>query len=134
MGAISPQVEAMRKMGLTEEEITDILKTDKEIDQGANLFPLDPELEVGAKKARRADRTDTPKPANRERKEDTDKRTLLNALRGSVETLCDNVEIINPEREFSFTFGGRKFKVTLSCPRNQWGHFAAGQKIMLDKL
>lgn len=118
MGAISPQVEAMRKMGLTEEEITDILKTDKEIDQGANLFPLDPELEVGAKKARRADRTDTPKPANRERKEDTDKRTLLNALRGSVETLCDNVEIVNPEREFSFTFGGRKFKVTLSCPRS----------------
>ena len=117
MGVYDPQVQAMRKAGFTEEEITDMLKCDKEIDRGANLFPLDPELEPGAKKARRADRTDTPKKAVRERKEDTDKQTLINALTGSLECLCDDIEIINPEREFLFTFGGRKFKVVLSAPR-----------------
>lgn len=122
MGAISPQVEAMRKIGLTEEEIADILKADKEIDQGANLFPLDPELEVGAKKARRADRTDTPKPANRERKEDTDKRKIILLLASALG--CVRTEdVINPEREFTFKWNGRKFKVTLSCPRSQWGQF-----------
>lgn len=108
----------MQKLGMTEEEIADVLKCDKEIDRGAKLFELSEELQAGAKKARRADRTDTPKPAKRERKDDTDKQTLINALVGAVEPLCGNLEIINPEREFSFTFGERKFKVTLSVPRS----------------
>lgn len=116
MGADSPQVQAMRKMGCTEEEIADILKCDKEIDRGADLFPLAEELQAGAKKARRADRTDTPKPRTKE--EDVDKRYLLSLC---FETLCDNIngdmEIVNPEREFLFTYNERKYKVVLSCPR-----------------
>ena len=127
MGVYDPQVQAMRKAGFTEEEIADVLKCDKEIDRGANLFPLDPELEPGAKKARRADRTDTPKPVVRERKEDNDKRFLIDSLVWAVTTdiehagdnvLATDVEILNTEREFLFTYNGRKFKVTLSCPRN----------------
>lgn len=118
MGVIDPQVLALQKIGCTEEEIADVLKCDKEIDRGAKLFELDKELEPGAKKARRADRTDTPKKAVRERKEDTDKQTLINALTASLECLCDDIEIVNPEREFLFTFGGRKFKVVLSAPRS----------------
>ena len=107
----------MRKQGYTEEEITDMLKCDREIDRGADLFPLDPELEPGAKKARRADRTDTPKKAVRERKEDTDKRKIILLLASALG--CVRTEdIVNPEREFLFTWNGRKFKVTLSCPRN----------------
>ena len=39
MGANSPQAERMRKQGYTEEEIEDMLKCDKEIDQGVDLFP-----------------------------------------------------------------------------------------------
>ena len=117
MGANSPQAERMRKQGYTEEEIADILKCDREIDRGADLFPLDPELEPGAKKARRADRTDTPKKAVRERKEDTDKRKIILLLASALG--CVRTEdVINPEREFLFTWNGRKFKVTLSCPRN----------------
>ena len=121
MGANLPptsQVESLRKLGLTDIEIADVLKCDKEIDQGAKLFELEKELEPGAKKARRADRTDTPKKAVRERKEDTDKQTLLNALCGAVDPLCDNLQVVNPEREFLFTFAGRKFKVVLSAPRS----------------
>ena len=121
------QVERMRAQGYTEEEIEDMLKADREIDRGADLFPLDPELEKGAKKGRRADRTDTPKKANRERKPNDDKRFLIDALVWAVTTdieqagdnvLATDVEIINPEREFLFTYNGTKYKVTLACPRS----------------
>ena len=127
MGVIDPQIQAMRKVGMTEEEIADVLKCDKAIDRGEKLFSLVPELEQGAKKARRADRTDTPKPIVRERKEDNDKRFLIDALVWAVTTdtenagdnvLATDLEILNTEREFLFTYNGRKFKVTLSCPRN----------------
>ena len=128
MGADSPQVQAMRKMGCTEEEIADMLKCDKEIDRGADLFPLAEELQAGAKKARRADRTDTPKKADRTRAEDKDKRRLIEYFRNALENevrvsetdfdcVATKVEIVNPEREFLFTYCGRKYKVVLSCPR-----------------
>lgn len=112
------QVERMRAQRYAEEEIADMLKCDKEIDRGADPFPLDPELEAGAKKARRADRTDTPKKANRERRIDPDKVEIIGVLNDAVCDLADDVgEVVN-EREFLFIYNGRKFKVTLSCPRS----------------
>ena len=122
MGAQIPSpVERMRAQGYTEEEIEDMLKADREIDRGADLFPLSADLEKGAKKARRADRTDTPKKAVRERKPNEDKRILLeqlvNAIGGSpIHAQC---EITNQEREFLFTYNGIKYKVVLSVPRGQ---------------
>lgn len=118
----TPQVQAMRKCGMTEDEILDVLIADKEIDQGAKLFELDKELQAGAKKARRADRTDTPKP--RERKPNEDRQFLLRVLLKALENHDDEgfgtefqSEIINPEREFLFTYNGTKYKVVLSAPR-----------------
>lgn len=133
MGANLPptsQIESLRKLGLTDIEIADVLKCDKEIDQGAKLFELEKELEPGAKKARRADRTDTPKQAVRERKPNEDKRRLVEFLKNALENeIClsvtdtdyigTTVEIINPEREFLFTYNGTKYKVVLSVPRGQ---------------
>lgn len=130
MGANAPsKADRMRAQGYTEEEIEDMLKCDKEIDRGVDLFPLDPALEPGAKKARRADRTDTPKKANRERKPNEDKRRLVEFLKNALENeislsvtdvdyIGTTVEIVNPEREFLFTYNGTKYKVVLSCPRN----------------
>lgn len=118
-GANAPkQIQAMRNIGMTEEEIADVLKADKAIDQGADLFPLAEELQVGAKKARRADRTDTPKKA--ERKPNEDKRFVLQCLVDGAKdcSTADQFEITNPEREFLFTYNGIKYKVVLSCPRN----------------
>ena len=127
-GANAPkQIQAMRKMGMTEEEIADVLRTDQEIDRGADPFPLAKELQAGAKKARRADRTDTPKPRTREK--DIDKRRLVEFLKNALENeinlsltetdyIGTTVEIVNPEREFLFTYNGKKYKVVLSCPRN----------------
>ena len=127
-GRTPSQTERMRAQGFTEEEIADMLECDRKIDQGENLFPLSAELEKGAKKARRADRTDTPKKAERTRVEDKDKRRLITFLKDALEneinldaTTVDHigtdVEIINPEREFLFTYNGKKYKVILSCPR-----------------
>lgn len=116
MGANAPtQIEALRKLGLSEDEIADVIATDKEIDRGAKLFELASELQAGAKKARQADRTDTPKP--RERKPNEDKATLVNALFNAVLPLCDTYEVTNSEREFLFTYNGIKYKVVLSAPR-----------------
>lgn len=115
----TPQAERMRELGYTEEEIADMLKCDREIDRGADLFPLSADLEQGAKKARRADRTDTPKKAVRERKPNNDKRFILQCLVDGVNdfSTADQFEITNPEREFLFTYNGTKYKVVLSAPR-----------------
>ena len=118
------QVERMRAQGYTEEEIENMLKADREIDRGVDLFPLDPELERGAKKARRADRTDTPKKA--ERKPNADRQFLIRLLTSAIHD-SDNpgfgeelqLETTNAEREFLFTFNGIKYKVVLSVPRGQ---------------
>jgi hypothetical protein len=111
------QKQALRKCGIPEAEWAELEATDKRIDRGEKLFDLDPELEAGAKKARQADR----KPAERkprEKKQDADKETLLNALFSAILPMCENYEIANAEREFSFTFRGKKYKVVLSCPRS----------------
>ena len=117
---MSEQVEAMRKLGMSEEEIADVLESDKRIDRGEKLFELDPELEKGAKKARQADRKPTTYNfQKRERKADTGKRDLISALVGAVAPIADGeVEITNIEREFVFTVNGRKYKVVLSAPRS----------------
>lgn len=111
------QKQALRKCGIPEAEWAELEATDKRIDRGEKLYELDPELEKGAKKARQADR----KPAERkprEKKQDADKETLLNALFSAILPMCESYEVTNPEREFSFTHNGKKYKVVLSCPRS----------------
>ena len=116
---MSKQIEAMRKMGMSEEEIADVLESDKRIDRGEKLFELDPELEKGAKKARQADRKPTTYNfQKRERKADNDKAELVNALFSAILPMCESYEVQNAEREFTFTYHGRKFKVVLSAPRS----------------
>ena len=107
----------MRILNCSEAEAIEIMTADKRIDRGEKLFELDPELEAGAKKARQADRKPTERKP-REKKQDKDKETLLNALFTAILPMCDSYEITNAEREFSFTFCGKKYKVVLSCPRS----------------
>jgi hypothetical protein len=116
--ATEKQLEAMRKCGMSEAEIAEVLATDKEIDRGAKLFELDPELEKGAKKARQADRKPNATPTKRERKPNEDKATLVNALFSAVLPMCETYEVTNAEREFLFTYKGTKYKVVLSAPRS----------------
>ena len=102
-------------------EAKEVLEMDKRIDRGEKLFELPPELEAGAKKARRADRKKV-ETVKRERKPDEDKRELIQYL---VNSLYDaypdldlgNITITNPEREMEFTYNGIKYRLTLMRPR-----------------
>lgn len=111
------QKQALRKCGIPEAEWAELEATDKRIDRGEKLFDLDPELEAGAKKARQADRKPTERKP-REKKMDCEKRTLLTLLYEAILPFCQSYEVTNPEREFSFTHNGKKYKVVLSCPRS----------------
>ena len=120
---LSPQIKAMLKLGLTEAEIEQVLADDKRIDKGEKLFELTAEQEKASKQARKADRAPTVykldnTAGKRSKKADEDKATLMNALFTAILPMCDTYEVTNAEREFCFTYHGRKFKVVLSAPRS----------------
>ena len=109
----------MEVLGVSEEEAREIQQTDREIDRGANPFPLTPEEEKASKEARitAGDKTKR-KATERPKKVDADKTEIISVLDDALCDLVDNVEVINPEREIIFYFNGRKFKITLSAPRS----------------
>lgn len=115
------QIQAMRALGMSEAEITDVLETDKRIDRGEKLFELPDELKAGAKKARQADRKPTVYDfSKRERKPNDSKRAIIAALADTARELADNgeVEVTNIEREMIFVANGVKYKIVLSAPRS----------------
>ena len=110
--------DSMLALGMTDEEAFEAIQDDRRIDKGEKLFELPPELEEGAKKARRAARKPNSKPTHRERKEDEDKQILIKNL---VNVLAENgitdYTITNPERQIDFILNNRKFRIVLSAPR-----------------
>ena len=115
------QVENLRKLGLTDAEIADVLKTDKEIDRGANPFPLSAEQEKASKDARQADRKPTiykldNTNGKRSKKADNVKAEIMRKLLDCFDEY--NPQVVNAEREFTFTYADRKFKIVLSAPHN----------------
>ena len=118
---VNPQIEAMRKLGMDETEIAQVLADDKRIDQGEKLFDLGPNAEKVSKEARNAGRKPTVYQfQKRERKADNVKQGLIELLIEVIkeQPACNSLEIVNPEREFLFVWGGKKYKLTLSCPRS----------------
>ena len=105
----------MRILGISREEAIQLIEDDKRIDRGEKLFELPPELEKGAKKARCvASNKHKKSTAKREKKVDDDKRHLINHFTEGLE----NVNVLNPEREFEFFYNGKKYKLVLSVPRS----------------
>jgi hypothetical protein len=104
-------------LGITREEAIELIQADQEIDKGKKLFELDPELERGAKKARHAPRK-TGTPTKREKKIDNDKRFLVDTLLQALNDNVGEIDIVNPEREITFVFNEKKYKITLSAPRS----------------
>lgn len=116
--AVSAQEAAMRKLGFTDEEIADVIEADKRIDKGEKLFELSKDQEKTASEMRRADRSPTVYNFNkRERKQDNDKRELIEFLTKNLENIGENVQIINKEREILFKFNNKQYKIVLSAPR-----------------
>lgn len=117
----------MCALRISREEAIQVIEDDKRIDKGEKLFELTAEQKAVEKKMRQAPRTAEAKPPKRERKTDNDKRFLIDSLVWALTTdienagdnvLAQNVEIVNPEREFLFTYNEKKYKVVLSAPRS----------------
>jgi hypothetical protein len=107
----------MEKLKCTESEALDIIKTDEEIEKGANPFPLSADQEKASKKARAVSRAvGVYKFDKKERKADLDKSKLIADLIDGI-PYAENIEVTNKEREFLFTYNGKKYKVVLSAPR-----------------
>jgi hypothetical protein len=119
------QMEAMRKMGLSEEEIADIIKSDEAIDKGEKVyFDLDPEKEKEAKKFAKAGTRKAPTvykldntEGKRSRKENPTKAAIIaeiaKFLEENSENACENVEITNKERQIAFKIGENCYEFTL---------------------
>ena len=122
MKAISKQIDALRKLGLSEEEIADVIKTDKAIDKGEKLFELTDEQEKASKQARKADRTPTVykldnEKGKRSKKEDKDKTALMEIIGNAIQPIAKSYELTKAG-ECVFNYNGRKFKIVLSAPRS----------------
>lgn len=113
----------MNLLKISREEAIQLIEDDKRIDKGEKLFSLTPEQEKASKKARSAGRKpkttvykfDTTK---RKKPENKNKSDLISVITGALtEHGVENLELINPEREFTFTMDGIKYKIVLSLPR-----------------
>lgn len=113
----------MNLLKISREEAIQLIEDDKRIDKGEKLFSLTPEQEKASKKARSAGRKpkttvykfDTTK---RKKPENKNKSDLISVMTGALtEYGAENLELINPEREFTFTMDGTKYKIVLSLPR-----------------
>ena len=117
---MTEQEKALYALGLTDEEVAEVLADDKRIDKGEKLFELPDELKAGAKKARTMRSVDAyGRTRNREKKNDEVKAGLIELLTKVIkeQPACNSLEILNSEREFEFFWNGRKFKIVLSAPR-----------------
>lgn len=109
----------MKNLGITESEAIEVLEADQQIDKGEKLFELTAEQSKASKQARIVARTPTAYNfTKRERKADNDKGELIAMLVESLTPKVDNLVIENRERELTFSFNDRKFKIVLSAPRS----------------
>ncbi len=108
----------MHTLDITEDEAREILEADEKIDKGEKLFELTDEQKANSKKARQTGTRTQKAPTKRERKEDADKREIIQNLDEVLTDFCDEVTVTNPERQIDFEHNGRKFRVVLSAPRS----------------
>jgi hypothetical protein len=107
-------------LNCTEEEAMQIVLDDEAVDAGKPMpWDLTPEQKKISRKARQAERIVSSTKKTRERKEDADKRALIHLLSDALRANTDvsDTNITNAEREIEFTYGDKKYKVTLSAPR-----------------
>ena len=116
------QLEAMHRLGFSEEEIADIIQTDDDIDKGKKVyFDLDPEKEKEAKKYAKAGTRKAPTvykldntEGKRNRKENATKATIIAEI---AQFLTENgyelVNVTNAERQIAFVVGENSFELTL---------------------
>ena len=139
MAVSNKQLMAMRKAGYSDEEIQRMLADDKRVDRGeilewdmsaeehkkamkfANVTDKKPKTEEKApKKGATAYNFDT---STKKRKENPTKASIIaeiaKFLQENSENACENVQIINAERQISFTIGENTYEFTLVQKRKK---------------
>lgn len=123
------QIEALRKLGLSEEEIQEVMEYDSKIDKGTkNLeHDLSAEQEKIAKKAAhvkgKAVALPDEKPQKKERKakENPTKELVIaeiaRFLTENAEISAENVEILNKTRQIAFKIGENNYEIALTEKR-----------------
>lgn len=119
------QLEAMKKLGLSEKEIQELIAADAAIDKGEKMpFDLTEEQAKEAKKYTKAGTKKAPTvykldnaEGNRSRKENPTKAAIIaeiaKFLAENSENACENVEITNKERQIAFKIGENCYEFTL---------------------
>lgn len=121
--ADTKQIETMKRLGFSDEEIAEVLADDKAIDQGKRMpFDLTPEEEKKVKKYANADEHKKPvERVKRERKPNEYKGNFIAEMRDFIAEKFTNdpnsITIVNAEREITWENEGIKYKITLACPR-----------------
>ena len=112
----------MKTLDLTEEEAIALIQDDLEVDRMTSTKQINSDLteeqKKASKQARGCGRKIAEKPVKREKKVDEIKKKILSALIDGLKILgMENLDILNDEREFTFTVNGEKYKAVLSKPR-----------------
>ena len=110
----------MNLLRVSKAEALQMVLDDETIDNGGKCeweVELTPEQKKIVRKARMADREVKKEKVKRTKKENPDKRNLIEKFREMLENEADELEVLNPEREITFIYNGTAYKVTLSAPR-----------------
>ena len=110
----------MKNLECSREEAIQVIKDDEAIDKGEKMFELSKEQKKASKQARSTGTKAETERKPREKKIDSEKREIIQALDEAIVNICDCAEITitNAERQIDWTTSdGRKFRVVLSAPR-----------------
>lgn len=119
------QLEAMKRLGMTDAEIADVIAADAAIDKGKKMeFDLTDEqakvakqyAKAGTRKAPTVYKLDNTE-GKKSRKENPTKAAIIaelaTFLTENSENACENVEITNKERQIFFKIGENSYELTL---------------------
>ena len=110
----------MKLLNVSFEEALQMVKDDDTIDNGGKCdweVELTPEQKKIVRRARMADREVSKEKVKRTRKENPDKKALMDKFIEVLGEMADEYEVLNAEREVAFIYNGGKYKITLSSPR-----------------
>ena len=116
---LEKQIEACRKLGMTDEEIKEMLDDDKAIDRSGTSvkvfdWELDPEEHKKAVKYANSDekknKGDKKKPT---RKADNVKREIIQLLFDCIDVNYPGAVVDNPEKYIKFTIGEDEYTISL---------------------
>lgn len=121
------QIERMRKMDYTDDEIEEMLADDDTIDRTSNSkyekvfdWELDPEEHKKAVKNANVEQRKPGAGRPKERKPNPDKREIIEMLYQTLfEAGFENVVVKNPERFITFDSEGNNYEIMLTCHRKE---------------